>query len=52
MNKMMSEMTGQPIEKISADAERDYFMSADEALTYGIVDQIYDPRGKDEVKDA
>lgn len=52
MNKMMAEMTGQPIEKISADAERDYFMSADEALTYGIVDQIYDPRGKDEVKDA
>lgn len=52
MNKMMAEMTGQTVEKISADAERDYFMSAQEALTYGIVDQIYDPRGKDEVKDA
>ena len=52
MNQMMAEMTGQTVEKISADAERDYFMSAQEALTYGIVDQIYDPRGKDEVKDA
>ena len=52
MYKMMSDMTGQPLEKISIDAERDYFMSAQEALDYGIVDQIYDPRDKDEVKDA
>ncbi len=52
MNRMMSEMTGQSIEKVAADAERDYFMSAQEALKYGIVDQIYDPRKKDEVKDA
>lgn len=52
MNQMMADMTGQTLEKISADAERDYFMSAQEALAYGIVDQIYDPRGKDEVKDA
>ena len=52
MNRMMSEMTGQSIENVAADAERDYFMSAQEALKYGIVDQIYDPRKKDEVKDA
>ena len=52
MNEMMAEMTGQSVEKVSADAERDYFMSAQEALNYGIVDQIYDPRKKDEVKDA
>lgn len=52
MNRMMAEMTGQSIEKVAADAERDYFMSAQEALKYGIVDQIYDPRKKDEVKDA
>ena len=52
MNEMMAEMTGQSVEKVTADAERDYFMSAQEALNYGIVDQIYDPRKMDEVKDA
>ena len=52
MNQMMADMTGQSVEKVSADAERDYFMSAQEAMNYGIVDQIYDPRKKDEVKDA
>lgn len=52
MNEMMAEMTGQSVEKVSADSERDYFMSAQEALTYGIVDKIFDPRKKDEVKDA
>lgn len=44
MNRMMAEMTGQPLEKLAADAERDHFMSAEEALAYGIVDQIYQPR--------
>ena len=52
MNQMMADMTGQSVEKVSADAERDYFMSAQEALNYGIVDQIFDPRKKDGVKDA
>ena len=52
MNQMMADMTGQSVEKVSADAERDYFMSAQEAMKYGIVDQIFDPRKKDEVKDA
>jgi ATP-dependent Clp protease protease subunit len=52
MNQMMADMTGQSVEKVAADAERDYFMSAQEALSYGIVDQIYDPRKTDEVKDA
>lgn len=52
MNEMMAEMTGQSVEKVTADAERDYFMSAQEAMNYGIVDQIFDPRKKDEVKDA
>lgn len=44
MNKLMADMTGQSLEKISADVERDYFMSAKEALTYGIIDEIYEPR--------
>ncbi len=44
MNAMMSEMTGQKIETIEHDVERDYFMSAEEALAYGIIDEIYQPR--------
>ena len=46
MTAMMAEMTGQPLEKIQADVERDYFMSADEALEYHIIDEIYQPREK------
>lgn len=46
MNKLMSEMTGQPLERIEHDVERDYFMTAEEALAYGIIDEIYQPRQK------
>ena len=46
MTAMMAEMTGQPLEKIQADGERDYFMSAEEALDYHIIDEIYKPREK------
>ena len=46
MNGLMSQMTGQPLEKIAQDVERDYFMSAQEALEYGIIDEIYQPRQK------
>ncbi|WP_010276659.1 ATP-dependent Clp endopeptidase proteolytic subunit ClpP [Paenibacillus senegalensis] len=38
--KITSERTGQPIEKIEKDMDRDYFMSAEEALEYGIIDKI------------
>ena len=48
MINMMAEMTGQPLKKIQADVERDYFMSAEEALEYHIIDEIYQPRGKQE----
>ena len=44
MNGLMADMTGQPLEKIQHDVERDYFMSAKEALEYGIIDEIYQPR--------
>ncbi len=44
MIRMMTEMTGQDIEKVRADVERDYFMSAQEALEYHIIDEIYEPR--------
>ena len=40
MNKILSERTGQPLKKVLKDVERDYFMTADEALAYGIIDEI------------
>jgi ATP-dependent Clp protease protease subunit len=40
LNRILAERTGQPLEKIQADTERDYFMSADEAQTYGLIDQV------------
>ncbi len=46
MNALMAEMTGQPLDKIAQDVERDHFMSAQEALSYGIIDEIYQPRRK------
>jgi ATP-dependent Clp protease protease subunit len=44
MIAMMAEMTGQSVKKLQADVERDYFMSAEEALEYHIIDEIYQPR--------
>ena len=46
MTEMMAQMTGQPLKKLQADVERDYFMSAEEALNYHIIDEIYQPREK------
>ena len=40
LNKILSERTGQPLEKIAQDVERDYFMTADESREYGLVDQV------------
>lgn len=40
LNKILSKNTSQPLEKIINDTERDYFMDADEALKYGIIDKI------------
>lgn len=40
LNKMLAEYTGQPLSKIEQDVERDFFMSAEEAKKYGIVDKI------------
>jgi len=44
LNKVMSDCTGQPVEKIARDVERDLFMSAEQAREYGIVDLIMDRR--------
>jgi len=40
LNKILADRTGQPLEKIQNDTERDYFLSADEAQTYGLIDQV------------
>jgi ATP-dependent Clp protease protease subunit len=40
LNKILAERTGQPLEKIQNDTERDYFMSADESKNYGLIDQV------------
>ncbi len=40
MNEILASHTGQTVERIEADTERDYYMSADEAMEYGIVDAV------------
>ncbi|WP_332814613.1 ATP-dependent Clp endopeptidase proteolytic subunit ClpP [Ramlibacter sp.] len=40
LNKILADNTGQPLERIERDTERDYFLSADEAKDYGLVDQV------------
>ena len=40
LNKLLSEHTGQPLEKIVEDTERDYFLSPDEAVNYGLIDKV------------
>lgn len=40
LNKMLAKNTGQPLDKIEKDVERDFFMDADEAKKYGIIDKI------------
>lgn len=44
LNKLLSEKTGQPIEVIERDTERDHYMTAQEALEYGLIDGIMDKR--------
>lgn len=44
LNRILAERTGQPIEKIEADTDRDYFMSGEEAQTYGLIDQVINNR--------
>jgi ATP-dependent Clp protease protease subunit len=62
LNEIMAKHTGQPLEKISLDTERDYFMSAEESKRYGLIDEVITrpPKllkavsgdaGKDETKD-
>ncbi len=44
MNRLLSEYTGKPYEKIVEDTDRDHFLTAEEALEYGIIDAIFESR--------
>lgn len=44
LNELLSKYTGKPLEKIKVDTDRDYFMSAEEAVSYGIIDAILETR--------
>jgi len=44
INKILSERSGQPIEKITIDTDRDYYMTAEEAVAYGIIDEVVQSR--------
>jgi ATP-dependent Clp protease protease subunit len=46
LNQILAERTGQDLEKIKQDVERDYFMTAEEAKEYGIVDEVISKRPK------
>lgn len=44
LNRLLAEHTGQPLEKVAGDTERDFFMSAQEAKEYGIIDDVFQGR--------
>ncbi len=46
INKILAERTGQTVEKIRADSDRDNFMSAEDAVSYGLIDKIFVKRGE------
>ena len=45
LNRILAERTGQPLEKIERDTERDYYLSATESQEYGLIDKVIDKRG-------
>lgn len=52
INEIMSESTGQSIEKITEDSDRDFFMGAEEAKAYGLIDEVIYPKKKDIVPET
>jgi len=44
MEELIAQHTGQPLEKVAKDTERDYFMTAEEAVVYGIIDRVLTQR--------
>jgi len=48
LNQLLAEHTGQPIERIQTDTDRDYFMSGTEAIEYGLIDSVLERRSGDD----
>jgi len=44
LNQELSDRTGQPLDRIEEDTDRDFFMSPAEAVTYGLIDKVIDKR--------
>ena len=44
LNQILSEVTGQPVDKIARDVDRDYIMEANQALDYGMIDRVITSR--------
>jgi ATP-dependent Clp protease protease subunit len=51
LNQILVNHTGQPVEKIEADTERDFFMSGEEAAAYGLIDKVITQRELLEMKE-
>ena len=49
VNEILARHTGQPLDKIQADTERDFFMESQEAVEYGLVDKVIESVGKQNV---
>jgi ATP-dependent Clp protease, protease subunit len=52
LNRILASHTGQPLDRIARDTDRDYFLSADDARAYGVVDAVLDRRPDSSVKSA
>ncbi len=51
LNRILSHHTGQPLDKVEKDTDRDYYLSAEEARDYGLVDEVIYPRSEAESKE-
>jgi ATP-dependent Clp protease protease subunit len=52
LNQMLSQDTGQPVERIAADTDRDFVMTAEEAVAYGVIDEILTSRDAEAAAEA
>lgn len=52
LNRVLASHTGQPLDRIARDTDRDYFMSAEDARAYGLVDAVLDRRAEGSIKSA
>ncbi|MGE4069874.1 MAG: ATP-dependent Clp endopeptidase proteolytic subunit ClpP [Lysobacterales bacterium] len=50
LNRILASHTGQPLERIAKDTDRDYFMSAEDSKAYGVVDEVLDRRAEGSIK--